>query len=240
MLKKTKFCVCVWIFSVLFSLLSASENEIFIPKWKIGDTWEVYVTSYYRGWALAFSDPELEAKKNEPVIQGEYTVTIEIFGEDNLDNLECWIIRYSTDDKAPRFFKNLNYKSYISKKTGSIIKILEVNNTIETDTNPSIDDYYGIILDSQIYNVPIKAIPWIFKKEKDKKSRFDIILTKKINTQEKKLLLTIKDSIDDEIYSTLSQTWKDGDNWWSEYEETIQGHIEMKAVLKKYYNKFKK
>lgn len=237
---KTKFNlaninICFVLLFCLFCVINNGWGQSLegsdMPKWVVGDTWDVDAVYYSKGWGLAFSDPKMEQEKLKPHVFARYMVKIEVTAERKYGDIECWQLDFTPNekDKIPRSISGQKYRILVSKEDGSIKEILCLSG--ENHRNPQLVDVNGItVLRNAPYGFPLEIISWGTNKITGVNKT---ILTATRNEaavgNEKYKELIVRQGTNEVTH--IKQKWAKNAKWWSEYEKLTAGHKDLDAKL---------
>lgn len=233
---RTRFKLTDIYFALWFCFFCVINNgwgqSLDVPKWMVGDFWNVDVILYSRGWRLAFSDPKMEQEKLKPHVFARYTMKIEVTAERKHGDTDCWQLDFtpSEKDKTPRSVHGQKYRILVAKEDGSIKEIFRISG--ENLGNPQqLEDVDGItVVYKAPYGFPLEIIPWRTNKvEKVKKTVLTASKSETSVGNEKHRELIVKQGTNE--VPRIIQKWEKGAKWWSEYERYVSGHIELQSKL---------
>lgn len=200
-----------------------------VPRWVVGDIWDVGTILYSRDWGLAFSDPKMEERKHKPHVLARYTVKIEVTAERKHRGVECWQIDFTPDEKAPLSVREQKYRILVSKEDGSIIELSCLSGENFGDPTPKDVDGITVIYDAP-YGFPLEIIPWTTNKVAGVNKTFlTATRNETIVGNEKHIELVVRQGTNE--VPRIKQKWAVGAKWWSEYEKYTAGHIELHAKI---------
>lgn len=222
-------------FAVWFCFFCVINNgwgqSVEAPKWVVGDTWDVDIILYSRGWGLAFSDPKMEERKHKPHVLARYTVKIAVTADLKCRDIDCWQLDFipMEKDKTPPGIREQKFRVFVSKENGSMIDIVCLSG--ENFGEPKPRDIDGItILRYAPYGFPLEIIPWSTNKFTGvNKTILTVAKNESILGNEKHKELIVRQGTNE--VPRITQKWAKGAKWWSEYERYISGHIELQAKL---------
>jgi hypothetical protein len=227
---------CILHLVSLVPLICFGQSDFDQPTnhWKVGDKWKIDVTLYDLSWARTYSDPEMEARKNDETVLCQYVVNVEVTARVSYEGVDCWQLDYSPGEKTPKGYNEMKFRIWVSIEDGSMKGLSQLKGL--RDLGDGIIDFDGIsFLEDAPLGFPLEMIQWRRgqKQEKPQPSRHKTSAEFKeaASDTSKEVTLAVKrDSVE---LSFVRQKWEKGIFWWTEYERYIQGHKELYAKLRK-------
>lgn len=206
-----------------------------VSTWKINDSWRLSVDFYSMAAqpkpavAPTATNPEDTKAASPPVQIATYGVKVKIWGEDELDGVKCWVVRFIPDAEALTIVQSEEYSLWIGKQDGLIHHIVGLRGRF----NPSLSNLAGIpFVTGAVFGYPLEMLPLVKQplnfKSPDGYTQFSLQSTPADAgaVLEAQLKLGGKDRF------VIRQMWATGAKWWSEYEkQDYNQHLILKAKL---------
>lgn len=226
--------ISLLIFTGCFSVSADDTGDNRAQEWKIGDSWAIDTTLYSRDWILSFSDPKMEAEKNNPKVLASYVVKVQVTGQAVIDGTKCWEVDFEADESAPKGVREQKYRISVSQEDKSIKKITRLEG--KNLGNPTIERVGNIvILKDAPYGFPIETIPLEMENESGgarKGSVLSASRTEKHVEGKKEMDMSLSLKKDEREIMRVRQKWSHGAKWWAEYEKYTRGHKEIHAQVR--------
>ncbi len=210
---------------------NAGSAALEYRNWNEGDSWTLAVDLYSRDWVIDFHEKAAEASKHEPRILASYEMTVSAGDVETVNNKQCRRITFEPGQEAPAGVREQRWSVLVSEETGTI---LEIQRTAGQNLgNPSVmhwDDVSLIV--NPPYGFPVEILPAIEADRVQRKSAengFDLILSRGEGRDEEQTVEAVLEKSGEEQLK-IRQTWRPGENWWSEYVMFNEGHKEIEAT----------
>ena len=205
---------CGLIGVVIFVATCAAQA---VPSLKFGDSWHVSIQHFPKETS---KDGKLFATK--AIL---YDMHVVVLGTEKIDGANCWRIELVIPEKIPVAGLPARQRIFVDAEDGWLRKVFNFR-----DGRSLYPDSFekGRMTTSGAEGYPVEFLPRVDSFEaKSSKSPYTLTYTNAADTGKRTAILRVGD----EKKLEIRQVWKEGENWWREYERYRDGRLELKATL---------
>jgi hypothetical protein len=150
-----------------------------------------------------------------------YTMEIVIAGTQKLDGHDCWQVEFRPGPDSPKTVAAQQYRVLVDKEDGAVRKVVAVKGEHTSGQVLVVDDC-RLVMDAPS-GFPLEILPVSRNMIRSaNEPRSELRYSKTVEAEFRiKTVLTQK----------ITQKWEPQARWWTEYERSLNGHVDLRARL---------